>query len=151
VQKILILLAAGLDDKVTAEGQTLLRDFHVSYQLRVAAAQEAPDYVREIVTTFQKGGGLLILCVAPAEDRLASLVSSLVLLPVVYVVAQEDAVPLPRVSCPMLAGFSQAAQFALQMLALHDSELSQNLQRQRHSLSARMIAQDQKQQVIFDV
>ncbi|WP_176736997.1 AIR carboxylase family protein [Oligoflexus tunisiensis] len=153
MQKILILLAAAADDKFTAEGQALLRDFRVSYQLRVAAAQVAPDYVREIVTNFHKDGGRLILCVAPAQDRLASLVSSLVVLPVLHVVAQEGTATLDQLPGPIPTfghGFIHAAHFALQVLALHDPELSQNLQRHRHSLAARMIAADQKHQVIFD-
>jgi phosphoribosylcarboxyaminoimidazole (NCAIR) mutase len=48
-------------------------------------------------------------------------------------------------------GFTKAALFALQMLALQDAELSQNVQRHRHSLAARIIAADHKHRVIFDV
>jgi phosphoribosylcarboxyaminoimidazole (NCAIR) mutase len=49
------------------------------------------------------------------------------------------------------AGFTQAALFVLQMLALQDSELSRNVHRYRHSLAARLIAADQKHRVTLDV
>jgi 5-(carboxyamino)imidazole ribonucleotide mutase len=159
LQKVLVLLAAADAEKITEEGQGLLRDFRIGYQLRVASAQVAPDYVKEIVTVFQKAGGQIIVCVAAPQDRLSSLVASLCQLPVLQVVVSAAPVgleqlpgPLPLATLGMGAtGFSQAVLFSLQLLALQDPGLAQNVHRHRHGLAARMIAADQKHQVIFDV
>ncbi len=159
MQKLLILLAAAEDESITAEGQALLRDFRVSYQLRVGSAQIAPDHVREVVTSFHKAGGQAILCVAPPQDQLASLVSSISTLPVLNVLVSSHPLTLDQLPGPIPVatlgqghlGFNQAALFVLQMFGLQDTDLSQNLQRHRHSLAARLIAADQKHQVTFHV
>lgn len=159
MQKVLILLAAAEDEQLTAEAQKLLRDFGVSYQLRVGSAQISPDYVRDIVASFPKAGGRAVICVAPPQDQLASLVSSLSTLPVLNVLVSSQPLSLEMLPGPLpvanlgqgAVGVNQAALFVLQMLALQDAELSQNIQRHRHSLAARLIAADQKHRVIFDV
>ncbi len=159
MQKLLILLAAADDEPTTAEGQALLRDFRVSYQLRVGSAQIAPDHVRDIITSFHKAGGQAILCVAPPQDQLASLVSSISTLPVLNVLVSSYPLTLDQLPGPIpvatlgqgSVGFNQAAFFVLQMLALQDADLSRDLQRHRHSLAARLIAADQKHRVTFHV
>lgn len=159
MQKVLILLAAAEDEKLTAEGQTLLKDFRVSYQLRVGSAVVSPDYVRDIVASFQKAGGQAIITVAPPQDQLASLASSCSTLPVLNVVVSSQSVPLNQLPGPVpiatlgqgAVAFTQAALFVLQVLALQDPELSQNVQRHRYSLAARLIADDQKHRVTFNV
>jgi 5-(carboxyamino)imidazole ribonucleotide mutase len=157
VQKVLILLASPEDESLTAEGQKLLRDFRLSYQLRVSSAQLSPDFVREIVTGFHRDGGQVIICVAAPQDQLASLASSSSSLPVLNVLVSSHPLSLMSGAAPVATmgqgaeGFTKAALFALQMLALQDAELSQNVQRHRHSLAARIIAADHKHRVIFDV
>ncbi|HYX39398.1 MAG TPA: AIR carboxylase family protein [Oligoflexus sp.] len=159
MQKVLILLGAADDLSLTEQGQHILRDFRVSYQIRVASAQVAPDYVKDIVTSFQSEGGQVIVCLASPQDRLASLVSSLCQRPVLHVAASESPVSLEQLPGPLpiatlgigSSGFAQASLFILQILALQDSELYQNGLRHRHSLAARMIAADQKHRVTFDV
>jgi 5-(carboxyamino)imidazole ribonucleotide mutase len=125
----------------------------------VGSAQVSQDFVREIVTDFQKGGGQAIICVAAPQDPLASLVSSCSPLPVLNVLVSLQPAnwnqmpgPIPVANLGQgAAGFTQAALFVLQMLALQDSELSRNVHRYRHSLAARLIAADQKHRVTFDV
>ncbi len=157
MQKVLILLASPEDEALTAEGQKLLREFRLSYQLRVGSAQVSPDYVREIVTSFHKDGGQVIICVGAQQDQLASLASSSSPLPVLNVLVSSHPVSLMSGAAPLATmgqgaeGFTKAALFVLQMLALQDAELSQNVQRHRHSLAARVIAADHKHRVIFDV
>jgi 5-(carboxyamino)imidazole ribonucleotide mutase len=159
LQKVLILLAAADDSKLTGEGQKILRDFRISYQMRVASAQLAPDYLKELVTSFQKDGGQVIICLAMPQDRLSSLVSSFCQLPVLQVAAGVNPVLLEQLPGPLpvamlgqgASGFEKAVLFCIQLLALQDAELDQNVHRHRHSLAALMIAADQKHRVSFDV
>lgn len=159
MQKILVLLAAAVDEKLTEKGLEILRDFRISFQMRLASAQVAPDFVKDLVTNFQKEGGRIIICMASPQDHLASLVSSLCQLPVLNVVVSDAPLLLEQLPGPVpvatlglgAAGFAQAALFSIQLLALHDAELYQNVHRHRHSLAAQMMAADQKHQVIFDV
>jgi len=159
LHKVLILLAAADDGKLTVRGQEVLRDFRISFQMRVASAQLAPDYVKEIVTGFQKEGGQVIICLAAPEDRLSSLVSSFCQLPVLQVAVAANPVLLEQFPGPLpiatlgqgASGFDQAALFSIQLLALQDAELYQNVHRHRHSLAALAIAADQKHRVSFDV
>jgi phosphoribosylaminoimidazole carboxylase PurE protein len=157
--KVLILLAAADDAKLTVQGQEVLRDFRISFQLRVASAQLAPDYAKDLVTTFQKDGGQLIICLAPPQDRLASMVSSICQLPLLQVAVAAAPIYLEQLPGPLpiatlgqgAVGFEQAALFCIQLLALQDAELYQNVHRHRHSLAAQTIAADQKHRVSFDV
>lgn len=159
MQKVLILLAAADDGKLTGEGQQILRDFRISYQLRVASAQLAPDYLKELVTSFQKDGGQVIICLSMPQDRLPSLVASFCPLPVLQVGAaaapillEQSPGPLPVATLGQgAAGFQQAALFCIQLLALQDAGLYQDVHRHRHSLAALIIAADQKHRVSFDV
>lgn len=140
MHKVLILLADASDGALTDKGCELLREFSITYQMRVAAARLAPDYVSEMVSAFEKDGGQVILCLAPPADPLLAWVS-----------AQTSRPVLPVTAWGLSAvGFAQAAQVCLQILALSDAELEKDVQRLRHRQAAQVIAVDQKYRVSFD-
>jgi 5-(carboxyamino)imidazole ribonucleotide mutase len=152
--QILILLSADKDLPLTEDGQTLLKDFRVAYQLRVGSGAVAPDYARDLITSFQKAGGEVIVCVTTAEDPLAILAAAWSTRPVLRVLAEGSQLsasgPAPVATLGLGAtGFAQAMLFALQILAVKDEALALDLQRYRQSLATRSIASDQKHRVDF--
>ncbi|MCX6129296.1 MAG: 5-(carboxyamino)imidazole ribonucleotide mutase [Proteobacteria bacterium] len=162
--QVLILLGSHNDLSITENGQDIFRDFKISFDLRVASAHRSPALVEEIVHAFEAQGGQVILCVAGMSAHLAGVVASMTNLPVL-------AIPVPGAATAGLdallsmsqmpagipvatmtlgkAGFTNGAIFSLQIMALADKKLYQDLQRFRQSQTAQVMENDQRHRVSF--
>lgn len=153
--KILALLLNESDLPLTEKGQELFRDFSISYELRFASAHRSPAFLEEVVRSFQKQGGQLIICFGQANDLGAAWASSLCNIPVILVplddrIRSYSDLPLATIGFGA-SGFTQAALFALQILAISDLGLAQELHRYRQSLAFQAIQTDKQHRILFDV
>ncbi len=153
--KILALLLHESDLALTKKGQELFADFSISYELRIASAHQNPAFLEELVRSFQKQGGQLIICLGNATDHGAAWASSLCNLPILLVPVDERSqspshLPIATMGCGA-SGFTQAALFALQVLAMHDLALAHELHRYRQSLAFQGIQTDKQHRILFDV
>ena len=156
MQKVLVLLGRASDREITYQGQEILRDFGISYDIRFASTHLALSAAQDMILEFAKQGGKIILCVAASADHLAALASSLCQLPVLSVPLQGSPL-LPYASGIPVAtmsegetGFIQAILLALQIFASHDASLYKELQRYRHSQAAQLLQIDLQYRVTFD-
>lgn len=165
MKKVLVLLGSQSDLTITEKGQEIFKEFSVSFELRIASAHRSPEFVEELVKTFEEKGGKVILCVAGMSAHLAGVVASLTHLPVVAIPVAGSAtagldallsmsqmpagIPVATMTLGK-AGFTNAALFALQVLAVSDSSLSKELQRYRRAQAEAVRDSDAKHQVIFE-
>lgn len=138
---VLILLDDPALLALAARAQEVLAAFRIPYELRVATPALRSLVLEAWVEAFTKNGGRVILCVAQSPQRLACSVSGMSELPVLLV-ASSDAAMQPALGPYASLGFGEngckeAAHFACQILALTQSDLSQQLQLYRLSQSAK--------------
>lgn len=165
MKKVLVLLGSHSDLTITEKGQEIFKEFSVPFELRIASAHRSPEFVEELVKSFEEKDGKVILCVAGMSAHLAGVVASLTYLPVVAIPVAGSAtagldallsmsqmpagIPVATMTLGK-AGFTNAALFALQVLSLSDKNLSKELQRYRRAQAEAVRESDAKNQVIFE-
>ncbi|RZA16102.1 MAG: 5-(carboxyamino)imidazole ribonucleotide mutase [Proteobacteria bacterium] len=165
MSKVLILLGSQSDLTITEKGQEVLRDFKIPYDLRIASAHRSPAFVEELVKGFERQGGQVIVCIAGMSAHLAGVVASLTNLPVLAVPVANAAtagldallsmsqmpagIPVATMTLGK-AGFTNAAIFAIQVIAAQDKNLSEELKKYRAQQTSSVIESDSKNRVIFE-
>ncbi len=163
--KVLILLGSHSDLTITEKGQEILREFKIPYELRIASAHRSPALVEELIASFEAKGGQVVVCVAGMSAHLAGVVASQTNLPVLAVPVANAAtagldallsmsqmpagIPVATMTLGK-AGFTNAAIFAIQIIATHDTGLAQELIRYRKSQTVQVLETDSKNRVIFE-
>jgi 5-(carboxyamino)imidazole ribonucleotide mutase len=162
--KVLILLGSQADLPLTERGQEILRDFKIPFELRIASAHRSVRFLEELVSSFESKDGKVIICLAEMSAHLAGIVASMTNLPVLAIpvpgaaTAGLDALlsvsqmpdEIPVAGMPLgKAGFTNAALFALQVLATADKELYRELQHYRLALNVQVLEADRQHQVVF--
>ena len=162
--KIMVLLGSQSDLEVTQKGAEILREFAIPFTLRIASAHRAPDLVHDLVREFESNGGQVVICVAGMSAHLAGVVAALTCLPVLAVpiagapTAGLDAllsmgqmpggIPVATMTFGR-AGFTNAALFAAQILALSDDRLGQCFKEYKAAMAREVIAADEKHRIDF--
>ncbi|MBC7661347.1 MAG: 5-(carboxyamino)imidazole ribonucleotide mutase [Chitinophagaceae bacterium] len=162
---VLILLGSHSDLIITEKGQEILREFKVSYDLRIASAHRSPAFVEGLVSAFEKQGGKVIICVAGMSAHLAGVVAAQTNLPVLAVPVANAAtagldallsmsqmpagIPVATMTLGK-AGFTNGALFAIQIIATNDKILSDELIRYRKAQTTQVLESDSKNRVIFE-
>lgn len=165
MRKILILLGSQSDLPITEKGQEILREFKIPYELRIASAHRSPALVEELLQAFEKQGGKVVVCVAGMSAHLAGVVASQTNLPVLAVPVANAAtagldallsmsqmpagIPVATMTLGK-AGFTNAALFAIQIIATYEADLAQELVRYRQVQATEVLASDTKNRVIFE-
>ena len=149
-----ILMGSQTDLPVMEESAKLLKEFGVSYEMRVLSAHRSPKETLEYVDQFQSQGGQIFICGAGVAAALAGFVASHTLLPVIGIpidtpplngldsllstVQMPPGVPVATVAIGK-AGAKNAALLALRILGLNDVSLVKKLEKYR---------EDQKQKIL---
>lgn len=165
MRKILILLGSQSDLTITERGQEILREFKIPYELRIASAHRSPALVEELLQAFEKQGGKVVVCVAGMSAHLAGVVASQTNLPVLAVPVANAAtagldallsmsqmpagIPVATMTLGK-AGFTNAALFAIQIIATYEADLAVELVRYRQVQATDVLASDNKNRVIFE-
>ena len=155
--QVLILCGSASDLEVVGGAARTLKEFGAAYALHVASAHRTPERVRELVAGAEKEGCRAIIAAAGLSARLAGVVAGMTLLPVIGVplaagplggrdallatVQMPPGVPVATMAIGA-AGATNAALFALQILALNDPALRAKLLAARKAQAEKVLASD---------
>ncbi|HSQ35686.1 MAG TPA: 5-(carboxyamino)imidazole ribonucleotide mutase [Candidatus Binatia bacterium] len=143
--KIAFILGSDSDLPFIQNGVELLRRFAVPLEIEISSAHRTPERTLQLVRDFEAGGVGVIIAAAGGAAHLPGVVASHTLLPVLGVpipsalsgldsllsmVQMPAGVPVATFGIGA-AGATNAALFAMALLALHDPELEQKLRSYR--------------------
>lgn len=146
---VAILTGSDSDLEVMNEAALVLKEFGVSYDLKVLSAHRSPEDVRSYVKRAKEHGVRIFICGAGGAAHLAGTVAAQTTLPVIGVpitsalngldsllstVQMPAGVPVATVSIGK-AGARNAGLLACQILAVHDKVLSEKLEIHKKKLA----------------
>ena len=132
---IFILLGSKSDLPIANKCTTVLTEFGISHEVRVASAHRAPKYLEGVVSAATADGCKLFICMAGMAAALPGVVAAMTTLPVIGVPVggkvQYDSllsiVQMPPGMPVATVGVDRgdnAAVLAVQILSLSDSDLA---------------------------
>ena len=134
-----------------------LRDFGVPFDVRIASAHRSPALAAQIADTAAASGAGVIIAAAGKAAHLAGVLAAHTTLPVVAVPVKSSTmdgldsllstVQMPRgipVGCMAIDGADNAALFAIQILALSDTELAGKLAAYKKQMADKIAAKDRE-------
>ena len=149
--RVAILMGSDSDLEVMNEGAQVLKDFAVSYEIKVLSAHRSPDDLLQFVRKAKKEGIKVFICGAGGAAHLAGVVAAQTTLPVIGVpinstplggfdsllatVQMPAGTPVATVSIGK-SGARNAALLAAQMLALGDRLLQGKLEAFKKKMAA---------------
>ncbi|MCK5916134.1 MAG: 5-(carboxyamino)imidazole ribonucleotide mutase, partial [Deltaproteobacteria bacterium] len=152
---ILILMGSDSDWEVMSEAANVLDNFKTTYEARVSSAHRTPERTLTIVREAEERGCKVIIAGAGAAAHLAGVVAGHTLLPVIGIplnatslqgidallatVQMPAGIPVASMAIGK-AGATNAALFALQILAGADSEIAGQLARYRKDMTQKVEA-----------
>jgi 5-(carboxyamino)imidazole ribonucleotide mutase len=143
-----IIMGSASDYETLAQAEEILQQFDIPYEISVVSAHRTPKLMYEYASTAASRGLQVIIAGAGGAAHLPGMVSSLTELPVLGVPIESKALKgidslLSIVQMPAgiptatfaigTAGATNAALFALQILALNNSALAKKLTANRES------------------
>jgi len=141
--QVAILMGSDSDVPVMQEAATVLKEFGVSYDMRVLSAHRTPKETAEYAENFRSKGGKIFICGAGVSAALAGVVSAHTTLPVIGVpidsgplqgfdallstVQMPPGVPVAGVAIGK-GGSKNAGLLAVRILSLADEALTKKLE-----------------------
>ncbi|NLI73192.1 MAG: 5-(carboxyamino)imidazole ribonucleotide mutase [Euryarchaeota archaeon] len=149
---ILIILGSKSDTPVASKTTALLREFGVSYEVKVASAHRTPDLVKDIVTNSNAD---VFIAIAGLSAALPGAVAAMTTRPVIGVpvsgkvnmdsilsiVQMPSGVPVAGVG---LDRGDNAALLAIQILSLKDAQLAEKLILHRKNMAEKIIRESEE-------
>lgn len=161
---IQIILGSKSDLGITTKGIDILKEFGVSFSLRIASAHRSSAYLDKIVTNFEEQGGKVFICVAGMSAHLAGVIASKTIKPVIAVpVAREvtsgldsllsisqmpQGIPVATMGFDS-SGFANATLMAIQILGLSNPEVTTKFGKYRQKLEEMVIKADEQHRTDF--
>ena len=158
-----IILGSPSDLKILENGLSFLKEMEIKYNVRIASAHRAHNFLQEIITKYEEKTALYI-CVAGKSAHLGGVVASLTKKPVVCVPVYNpetsgfDALlsmsqmpqGIPTATMGFgVSGFANACIFSAQVLALQQKNLKEKLNDYRNNLEEKVKHYDRKHQEIY--
>ena len=158
---VLILMGSDSDWEVMSEAAIMLERFGIPYEARVSSAHRTPDRTLRIVREAEKKGCKVVIAGAGAAAHLAGVVAGHTLLPVIGIplnatslqgidallatVQMPAGVPVASMAIGK-AGATNAALFALQILASGSPERARQLADYRRKMAQGVETKDERLQ-----
>ena len=151
---VAILMGSDSDLEVMNEGAGILRDFGISYEMKVLSAHRSPELVSRFVKQAKSRGFKIFICGAGGAAHLAGAVAAQSTLPVIGVPVNSSALGgldalLATVQMPAgtpvatvaigKSGARNAALLACQILALGDKVLQKKFEKFKKNLVAGIV------------
>lgn len=149
--KVAIIMGSDSDLTVMTEAAKILKEFKVSFDIKIMSAHRTPDDVARYVKSAKGKGIKVFIAGAGCAAHLAGVIASHTTLPVIGVpmdskelkgldsllstVQMPSGVPVATVAIGS-AGAKNAAYLALQILALSDKHIEKRMQDFKKSLVA---------------
>ncbi|MEA3332601.1 MAG: 5-(carboxyamino)imidazole ribonucleotide mutase [Pseudomonadota bacterium] len=158
---ILILMGSDSDWEVMSEAAIILERFEILFEARVSSAHRTPERTLRIVREAEKKGCKVIIAGAGAAAHLAGVVAGHTLLPVIGIplnatslqgidallatVQMPAGVPVASMAIGK-AGATNAAIFALQIMASNNPAIAQQLIDYRNKMAQGVEGKDERLQ-----
>ena len=151
---VCILLGSKSDLPVANKCTTVLDEFNIDHEVRVASAHRAPNYLEDVIEKAISNDCKIFIGMAGMAAALPGVIASMTKLPVIGVpvggkvpldsllsiVQMPPGMPVATVGVDR---GDNAAVLAIQMLALSNDELAANLADWRKEMTAKVIADDE--------
>ena len=147
---VAVVMGSDSDFPVVAACIETLEEFDIPYEARVISAHRTPDKAHKFASTARLKGFRILIAAAGGAAHLAGVMASLTTLPVIGIPIQTptlggadslySTVQMPRgipVATVAIDGAMNAALLAVQILAITDERLREELDHHRESLAAR--------------
>jgi len=154
---IAILMGSDSDLPTMQATLTVLKSFDVPYEVRIHSAHRTPEATHDYVSDAEKRGCQAFICAAGLAAHLAGAVAAITVRPVIGVPMEggplkgEDAllstvmmpggIPVATVAIGS-AGAKNAGYLAVQIMALVDEDLAQELRDERETNKTKILARN---------
>lgn len=150
---ISIIMGSQSDSETVREAINLLKEFKVSFEVKVLSAHRTPKELAQYVENAPKGGIKIFIAAAGGAAALAGVAASHTTLPVIGIPIETKSlkgmdsllstVQMPAgipVACMAIgkAGAKNAAILALEILAITDKKISVRLQAYKKKMAAKV-------------
>ncbi len=158
---VAILMGSDSDLPTMQSTISVLKSFDVRYEVRIHSAHRTPEATHEYVTDAEKRGCQVFICAAGLAAHLAGAVSAITVRPVIGVpmdggplkgqdallstVMMPGGIPVATVAIGS-AGAKNAAYLAVQIMAIADDDLAQELRDERETNKAKILARNDEVQ-----
>lgn len=136
-----VVLGSDSDMDIFSGLSSVLKEFGVSYEMRILSAHRTPDMLREYILNAEKGGTKIFIALAGLAAALPGVIASHTTCPVIGVPLSKDSplmgfdslfsiLQMPEgvpVATVTINGGKNAALLACEILALTDEELLKKL------------------------
>ncbi|MBW9223698.1 5-(carboxyamino)imidazole ribonucleotide mutase [Methanothermococcus sp. SCGC AD-155-E23] len=155
---ICIIMGSESDLKIAEKAVSILKDFGVEFEVRVASAHRTPDLVEEIVKNSK---AKVFIAIAGLAAHLPGVVASLTTRPVIAVPVESkldgmdallSCVQMPPGVPTATVGIDRgdnAALLALEILALSDEELNKKLEEFRKKQREKVMNADKRVRELY--
>jgi phosphoribosylaminoimidazole carboxylase PurE protein len=157
--RIAVILGSDSDLPAMEEGLKVLKDFKVTFELKIMSAHRSPALVHDFAKSAEKSGIKVVIAAAGGAAHLAGVIASLTRLPVIGVPMETSSlngmdslfstvqmpygVPVATMAIGK-SGARNASIFALQILGLTDKKIAGELNAFKKRLEADVIAKNKK-------
>lgn len=154
---VAILMGSDSDLPAMQATLTILKSFDVTYEVRIHSAHRTPEATHDYVTDAEKRGCQVFICAAGLAAHLAGAVSAITVRPVIGVpmdggplkgqdallstVMMPGGIPVATVAIGS-AGAKNAAYLAVQIMAVSDENLAQELRDERETNKIKILARN---------
>ena len=161
MKKVSILMGSKNDYTQVESAVKILKEFSVTYDVKVMSAHRTPKQVQEYVESADQRGTQVFIAAAGCAAHLAGVVAAHTVLPVIGLpiesaslkgmdsllstVQMPGGIPVATVSIGSM-GAKNAGLLAVQMLSLSDSSLYEKLLQYRKDMIKKVIEDDKKLQ-----
>ncbi len=156
--KVAIIMGSDSDFDVVKKGIKILKEFGVAHTVRVASAHRTPAIVCEFAKNAEERGIKVIIAAAGMAAHLAGVIAAHTTLPVIGIpikasfegldallatVQMPGGVPVASMAVGK-AGAKNAALFALQILALSDDNIKEQLKKHKENMQKQVVLKNEK-------
>lgn len=158
-KKVAVLMGSDSDLPIVKGAIQTLRSFGIQVEVHVMSAHRTPALACDFSSSARSNGFGAIICAAGKAAHLAGIIAAHTTLPVIGIPIKSttldglDAllatVQMPKgipVATVAIDGADNAGILAVQMLAIHDDELSSKLESMKKDMVDEVIAKDAKLQ-----
>lgn len=159
--KIALIMGSSSDQNIVKETISQLKYFELDYEVLISSAHRTPEETSTWSRSAKDRGVEVIICYAGAAAHLAGVVASKTNLPIIAVpiaatslngldallstVQMPGGIPVASMAIG-IAGAKNAAIFAAQILAIHDSNLYDKLENFRADMREKIAIDNKKLQ-----
>jgi len=150
-----IIMGSDSDLPVMKKAAEVLEEFQVKYEMRILSAHRVPNHVKEYVSNLADRGVKVVIAGAGLAAHLPGVVASYTHLPVIGVPLKSGAlngldsllsiVQMPGgvpVATVAIDGAKNAGLLAIQILSIHDSNLSKKMIDYKKSMENEVLKKD---------